>query len=109
MTSVAVADGVEQVTIRESTAEDFDSILSVINDAAVAYKGVIPADAWVAPAPYMSMDELRCDIDVAGISFYVAQMGPGIVGVMGIQKRKMDEAQGYEVMGLSLSRHACKE
>ena len=51
MTSVAVADGAEQVTIREATAHDFDSILSVINEAAMAYKGVIPADAWVAPAP----------------------------------------------------------
>ncbi|HMB29257.1 MAG TPA: GNAT family N-acetyltransferase, partial [Blastocatellia bacterium] len=38
--------------IRNSTAEDFEEIFNIINDAAIAYKGVIPPDRW--HEPYMT-------------------------------------------------------
>jgi hypothetical protein len=41
--------------IRKGTDEDFDNILNIINDAAIAYKGVIPEDRW--HQPYMTQQE----------------------------------------------------
>jgi len=64
---------------------DFDSILEVINDAAQAYKGVIPKDRW--KEPYMPTDELRKEIE-AGVIFYGWVEDELIVGVMGIQAVK---------------------
>ena len=32
--------------IRKGTDEDFEEIFNIINDAAKAYKGVIPPDRW---------------------------------------------------------------
>ena len=61
---------------------DFDSILEVINEAAQAYKGVIPKDRW--KEPYMPSDELRGEIE-AGVIFYGWVEDELIVGVMGIQ------------------------
>ena len=42
--------------IRRCTADDFDRILAIINDAARAYRGVIPDDRW--KEPYMPAGEL---------------------------------------------------
>jgi len=68
--------------IRKLTLSDFDSILEVINEAAQAYKGVIPKDRW--KEPYMPSDELRGEIE-AGVIFYGWVEDELIVGVMGIQ------------------------
>ncbi|MEM3629580.1 MAG: GNAT family N-acetyltransferase [Nitrososphaeria archaeon] len=68
--------------IRRLLASDFQSILEVINDAAQAYKGVIPEDRW--KEPYMSADELENEIK-AGVVFYGWFEGDSLVGVMGIQ------------------------
>jgi len=46
--------------IRKSVANDFEAILAIINDAAQAYRGVIPSDRW--HEPYMSADELAKEI-----------------------------------------------
>lgn len=70
--------------IRNSTDEDLDVILSVINDAAVAYKGVIPPDRW--HEPYMTREELKAQID-DGVRFSCYVDRNEIVGVMGIQDR----------------------
>ena len=61
---------------------DFDCILNVVNDAAEAYKGVIPRDRW--NEPYMSADELRQEIQ-DGVEFYGWMEDNVLVGVMGIQ------------------------
>jgi len=61
---------------------DFDAILKVINDAAQAYKGVIPDDRW--KEPYMSADELREEIE-AGVRFFGWVEGGHLLGVTGIQ------------------------
>ena len=62
---------------------DFDQVLSVINDAAEAYRGVIPDDCFAEP--YMSADHLRGEI-ASGVEFWGFEHGGGVVGVMGIQE-----------------------
>jgi len=44
------------VDIRECGAADFDEIWRIVNDAAEAYRGVIPADRW--HDPYMTREQL---------------------------------------------------
>ena len=61
---------------------NFDSILKVVNNAAEAYKGVIPQDRW--SEPYMSAEELRKEIE-DGVEFYGWIENYALVGVMGIQ------------------------
>jgi len=46
---------------------DFDDMYAIINDAAQAYKGVIPADRW--QEPYMHKDELRHEM-AEGVVFW---------------------------------------
>jgi GNAT superfamily N-acetyltransferase len=70
--------------IRESTEADFPTILSIVNQAAIAYRGVIPADQW--HDPYMTADELEREI-AGGVVFWVAQQGGELSGVMGIQDK----------------------
>ena len=53
--------------IRRCDSNDFEQIYSIINEAAQAYKGVIPADVW--KEPYMSKDELQHEIK-EGILFW---------------------------------------
>jgi GNAT superfamily N-acetyltransferase len=57
-------------------------ILHVINNAAEAYKGVIPQDQW--REPYMSTQELKEEIE-SGINFYGWTENNVLVAVMGIQ------------------------
>jgi GNAT superfamily N-acetyltransferase len=69
--------------IRACTAADAPQIFEIINDAAVAYKGIIPADRW--HEPYMPMDHLESEM--AGGVRFVGYDDGGLVGVMGIQDR----------------------
>lgn len=68
--------------IRKLESSDFNAILRVINEAAQAYKGVIPSDLW--KEPYMSSEELMKEID-SGVTFYGWDEGGSLLGVMGIQ------------------------
>jgi len=70
--------------IRKGTDDDFAEILHIINDAAVAYKGVIPQDRW--HEPYMTKEELREQIE-NGVEFSCYVEADEILGVMGIQDR----------------------
>lgn len=70
--------------LRESKNEDFDEIFDVINDAAIAYKGVIPPDRW--HEPYMAREELKAQMQ-EGVSFSCYVEDDEIVGVMGIQEK----------------------
>jgi N-acetylglutamate synthase-like GNAT family acetyltransferase len=70
--------------IRKSVATDSPAILSIINDAARAYRGVIPADRW--HDPYMPASELDKEIS-DGVQFWVAEQGRGIAGLMGVQDK----------------------
>jgi N-acetylglutamate synthase-like GNAT family acetyltransferase len=70
--------------IRASRPEDFDAIHAIINDAAIAYKGVIPEDRW--HDPYMSRTELQKEID-SGVKFSCYCEADTVLGVMGIQDK----------------------
>ena len=68
--------------IRQLRDDDFDTTLSIINEAAEAYRGVIPADRW--HDPYMSAEYLRGELD-AGVRFSGYEVDGELLGVMGIQ------------------------
>lgn len=79
--------------IRPCTDNDFEAILAIINDAAQAYKGYIPADRW--HDPYMLRQYLKHELD-AGVVFWGYEDGGKLLGVMGIQ----------DVQDVTLIRHA---
>lgn len=79
--------------IRVCDHTDFETIYAIINDAAEAYRGVIPADCW--KEPYMTKKELQHEID-AGVEFSGYELEGELVGVMGIQ----------HVQDVALIRHA---
>ncbi|MBI4967852.1 MAG: GNAT family N-acetyltransferase [Rhodospirillales bacterium] len=68
--------------MRPCQAGDVEAIFAIVNDAAQAYKGVIPADRW--HEPYMPLDELKAEI-AAGVAFSGWEEAGGLKGVMGIQ------------------------
>jgi N-acetylglutamate synthase-like GNAT family acetyltransferase len=68
--------------IRRCKNSDFESIWSIVNEAAQAYMGIIPADCWTEP--YMSREELRHEIG-AGVVFWGFEEDGILMGVMGIQ------------------------
>jgi N-acetylglutamate synthase-like GNAT family acetyltransferase len=70
------------MVIRESVEADFQIILAIINDAAQAYRGVIPRDRW--HDPYMPEGQLQSEI-ASGVVFWVAEEAGRVLGVMGIQ------------------------
>jgi N-acetylglutamate synthase-like GNAT family acetyltransferase len=70
--------------IRICTDDDLPALYTIINDAARAYKGVIPADRW--HEPYMPMDELRQEIR-EGVQFWGYESDGELLGVMGIQDK----------------------
>ncbi len=74
--------GRDTTMIRPCTAAEFDTILEIVNDAAQAYRGVIPADCW--HEPYMPAEEMRHEID-AGVAFWGYEEDGRLLGVMGIQ------------------------
>ena len=59
-------------------------MLAIVNEAANAYRGVIPADRW--HDPYMPADELRREI-AGGVVFWVGADDERVTGVMGIQDK----------------------
>ena len=79
--------------IRRCTDDDFNVVYSIINEAAQAYRGVIPEDCW--KEPYMSKEELRHEID-SGVLFWGYEEDGELAGVMGLQ----------QVQDVALIRHA---
>jgi len=71
--------------IRSLLPSNLDAILKVINDAAQAYKEIIPDDRW--REPYMSAEELKEEIE-AGVRFFGWTEGGHLLGVAGIQALK---------------------
>jgi len=70
------------VKIRKCCCGDFETIYSIIHEAAQAYRGVIPEDCW--KEPYMSREELHHEID-HGVAFWGYEEGGQLAGVMGLQ------------------------
>ena len=70
------------VSIRPCRDEEREAILAIVNAAAEAYRGVIPADRW--HEPYMPADELDREIE-SGVVFWGVEDDGELAGVMGIQ------------------------
>src|SRR5262249_17987788 len=70
-----------------------DDILSIVNAAAEAYRGVIPADCW--HEPYMAREELDRE-RAAGVVFWGYEDRGRLAGGMGLQ----------DVRDVDLIRHA---
>jgi GNAT superfamily N-acetyltransferase len=68
--------------IRPCRDDERAAILAIVNAAAEAYRGVIPADRW--HEPYMDAAELDAEI-AAGVAFSGYEEGGALVGVMGVQ------------------------
>ena len=79
--------------IRRCDKRDFEAILSIVNDGAQAYAGIIPADRWTEP--YMSRDVLAHEID-EGVVFWGYEESGVLAGVMGLQ----------QIRDVTLIRHA---
>jgi GNAT superfamily N-acetyltransferase len=75
------------------TQDDLLDMHAVINDAARAYRGVIPADRW--KEPYMPFPELQHEI-ASGVRFWGYRLNNQLIGVMGLQ----------DVLDVALIRHA---
>jgi GNAT superfamily N-acetyltransferase len=79
--------------IRRCTDADVPAMDAIINEAATAYRGIIPADCW--REPYMERSHLLAEI-AAGVEFWGWDDAGVLVGVMGLQK----------VRDVTLIRHA---
>ena len=99
--------------IRGCGQTDADQMLAIINAAAEAYRGVIPADRW--HDPYMPTADLAPEI-ADGVTFSGYEADGRLVGVMGVQRRRnvdlvrhayvLPRWQGHGV-GARLLRHLC--
>jgi GNAT superfamily N-acetyltransferase len=68
--------------IRPCREDERTAILAIVNAAAQAYRGVIPADRW--QEPYMPLGELDDEI-AAGVAFWGYEADGALLGIMGIQ------------------------
>lgn len=72
----------QSTMIRRCCDEDFEQTWAIINDGAMAYRGVIPDHFWAEP--YMAKDELRQEL-AAGVTFWGCEINGNLQGVMGLQ------------------------
>ncbi len=79
--------------IRPLNRHEIRIALEIINSAAQAYRGVIPADCW--QEPYMPLEELVAELE-AGVKFWGFEAEGRLAGLMGRQK----------VRDVTLIRHA---
>ena len=70
--------------IRLCTEADLTTVVEIINEAAQAYRGIIPPDRW--KEPYMPADELRHEIET-GVVFWGVEQTGRLLGIMGIQDK----------------------
>ena len=70
--------------IRECQPNDINRIYLIINEAAKAYEGVIPADCY--HQPYMPRDEL--EQEMKRMTFFGWEVNGELIGVMGFEPIK---------------------
>ena len=75
----------QKYILRPCRQDEFEDIYEIVNDAAIAYKGVIPDDRW--HEPYMPREELQHEMD-AGVAFSGCEVDGVLAGVMGMQPVK---------------------
>ena len=71
------------MSCRRCRDDERDEILAIVNAAAEAYRGVIPADRW--REPYMGPSELAAEIG-DGVAFWGFEEDGELVGAMGVQR-----------------------
>jgi GNAT superfamily N-acetyltransferase len=69
-------------SIEKCGPRDVPEILSIVNEAAEAYRGAIPPDCW--KEPYMPVEELEQEL-ADGVEFWGLREGKRLVGIMGLQ------------------------
>ena len=69
-------------TIRPCRDDESPAIVAIVNAAAEAYRGVIPADRW--HEPYMDVRQLDGEI-AGGVAFWGYEADGALIGIMGIQ------------------------
>jgi GNAT superfamily N-acetyltransferase len=104
-----------EITIRRCDPADHAEIHAIINAAAEAYRGVIPADRW--HEPYMPADALASEL-ADGVTFSGCVAQGRLIGVMGVQHRLnvdlirhayvLPEWQGHGI-GARLLEHLCRD
>ncbi len=70
--------------IRKCQPDDVNRIYFIINEAAKAYEGVIPADCY--HQPYMPIGELK--LEMKRMTFFGWEVNEELVGVMGFEPIK---------------------
>lgn len=70
--------------IRQCRASDAQRMYFIINKAAEAYEGVIPADCY--RQPYMSLNELKKEME--RVAFFGWEINGELVGIMGVEPIK---------------------
>jgi len=75
---------VSALIVRPCSTADVPALFAIVNDAAQAYRGIIPADRW--HEPYMPRQELEHEI-ADGVTFWGAERDARLLGAMGIQDR----------------------
>jgi GNAT superfamily N-acetyltransferase len=70
------------MSIRRCRDDERPAIVAIVNAAAEAYRGVIPADRW--HEPYMPARELDEEI-ASGVVFWGCEIDGELVGIMGVQ------------------------
>lgn len=73
----------DNIIFRRCGEREFDSVYFIINESAVAYRGLIPEERF--KDPYMSRHEFRSEIS-AGVEFWGYEENDALRGVMGIQR-----------------------
>ena len=91
--SAAESRDAAPMLLRRCADGERDVILDIVNVAAEAYRGFVPADRL--HDPYMSAAELETELR-RGVAFWCAEIAGEMAGVMGIQP----------VMDVELIRHA---
>mgnify|MGYP001267788935 CR=1 FL=1 len=71
--------------ISQCTKKDVSTIIDVINDASLRYKGIIPDNCW--HEPYMSEKELVHEFN-DGVCIFGFHSNNKIIGVIGVQEVK---------------------
>jgi N-acetylglutamate synthase-like GNAT family acetyltransferase len=84
LTTIVAQARAEPSMIRKCIQSDVAAIFAIINEAAEAYKGVIPDDRW--REPYMPRVELEGEM-ADGVEFWGCEENGVLVGVMGIQDK----------------------
>jgi GNAT superfamily N-acetyltransferase len=68
--------------IRPCRDDELGEVLAIINEAAEAYRGVIPDDVW--HEPYMDAEEFDREVE-SGVRFWGYEADGELIGAMGIQ------------------------